>query len=210
VEVADNGPGIAPADLPLVWDPFWTTKRGGEGTGLGLAVVHEIVSRLGGEADVESEPGAGAQFRITLPAVEPPAAVDDAADGESLAESARQPLDVLVVDADREAAAFVTRLLSSRGHAVVATHGADDALALVTQGADVVLLTATLAADANGSSNGDARPLLDRLRAAAGAGAPRMVVVTDGDAAPPPLADGDVVVAKPFDVEQLRRSVEGE
>ena len=70
VEVADTGPGIAPADLARIWDPFWTTKSEGEGTGLGLAVVHGIVTAHGGTIEAESELGRGARFTISLPAAD--------------------------------------------------------------------------------------------------------------------------------------------
>ncbi|WP_325644896.1 PAS domain S-box protein [Humidesulfovibrio sp.] len=65
--VEDQGPGIAPDVLGRIFDPFFTTKGPGEGTGLGLAVVHGIVASLGGAVWVESEPGQGARFLVLLP-----------------------------------------------------------------------------------------------------------------------------------------------
>ena len=67
VEVRDDGPGISKQDLPRVFDPFFTTKPVGSGMGLGLAVCHGIVTSLGGEITVESEPGKGATVRVALP-----------------------------------------------------------------------------------------------------------------------------------------------
>jgi two-component system NtrC family sensor kinase len=67
VEVTDSGAGIAPNVLPHVFEPFYTTKAAGSGTGLGLSVTHTIVTRLGGEIAVESEPGGGTTFRVSLP-----------------------------------------------------------------------------------------------------------------------------------------------
>jgi len=67
LEVADDGCGIEPADLPKLYDPFFTTKPIGEGTGLGLAISHSIVSGHGGTISVESQPGRGTRFRIELP-----------------------------------------------------------------------------------------------------------------------------------------------
>jgi signal transduction histidine kinase len=65
--VADNGPGI-PADvLPRIFDPFFTTKDVGEGSGLGLSIVHGIVERHGGNISVSSEVGVGTRFVVTLP-----------------------------------------------------------------------------------------------------------------------------------------------
>jgi signal transduction histidine kinase len=68
VEIRDNGPGIAPEHLGRIFEPFFTTKPVGEGTGLGLSICHGIVSGLGGELSVESQPGQGATFRVLLPA----------------------------------------------------------------------------------------------------------------------------------------------
>jgi signal transduction histidine kinase len=68
IDVSDTGAGI-PADvLPRVFDPFFTTKADGEGTGLGLSICHGIVAAAGGTIEVESRPGRGTRFRVTLPA----------------------------------------------------------------------------------------------------------------------------------------------
>ena len=68
IHVSDNGPGIPPEVMERMFDPFFTTKR--SGTGLGLPTVHRIVEAQGGVLAVESEPGQGATFRITLPAAD--------------------------------------------------------------------------------------------------------------------------------------------
>jgi two-component system sensor histidine kinase PilS (NtrC family) len=65
VRVNDTGEGIATADLGQIFEPFFSTKSGG--TGLGLALVHRIVQDHGGEIDVQSRPGAGSTFTLTLP-----------------------------------------------------------------------------------------------------------------------------------------------
>ncbi|MCI0462879.1 MAG: PAS domain S-box protein [Gemmataceae bacterium] len=67
IEVADNGCGIDPTDLPKLFDPFFTTKDVGEGTGLGLSITHNIVTAHGGRIEVDSSPGQGSCFRIYLP-----------------------------------------------------------------------------------------------------------------------------------------------
>ena len=65
--VADNGPGIPATVLPHVLEPFYTTKKVGEGTGLGLAMVHGIVTEHGGSISIESEEGEGTRIDILLP-----------------------------------------------------------------------------------------------------------------------------------------------
>ena len=65
--VADTGTGIAPENLAKIFNPFFTTKEPGQGTGLGLSLSHGIVERLGGAITVASEPGHGATFTVSLP-----------------------------------------------------------------------------------------------------------------------------------------------
>jgi signal transduction histidine kinase len=67
ITVTDDGPGIPPDVLPRIFDPFFTTKDVGEGSGLGLSIVHGIVERHGGTIAVDSEVGRGTSFTITLP-----------------------------------------------------------------------------------------------------------------------------------------------
>jgi signal transduction histidine kinase len=67
LQVADTGPGIAPEDLPHLFEPYFTRKEGG--TGLGLAIARRIAEEHGGRLEVESPPGMGATFTFWLPAV---------------------------------------------------------------------------------------------------------------------------------------------
>jgi PAS domain S-box-containing protein len=65
--VEDGGPGIAPEHLERIWDPFFTTKPTGQGTGLGLTVTHAVVSRHGGTIRAENRAEGGARFIVRLP-----------------------------------------------------------------------------------------------------------------------------------------------
>ncbi len=67
VSVADNGKGIAPERLTRIFEPFYTTKEPGRGTGLGLSVCHRIIKQHGGQIRVESQIGVGSEFTISLP-----------------------------------------------------------------------------------------------------------------------------------------------
>ena len=74
IEVRDTGPGIPPADLDHIFDPFYTTKHHSEereGTGLGLTIVHQIVQEHHGYIEVESQPGRGTAFFVNLPIRQP-------------------------------------------------------------------------------------------------------------------------------------------
>jgi two-component system NtrC family sensor kinase len=66
-EVVDHGEGIRRADLPKIFEPFYTTKPPGRGTGLGLSICYAIVAEHGGRIEVDSTPGEGSVFRIVLP-----------------------------------------------------------------------------------------------------------------------------------------------
>ena len=71
MEVEDTGAGIPPDVLPHVFDPFFSTKEVGQGTGLGLAVSDAIVKAHGGRIEVESCAGIGSIFAVVLPAPQP-------------------------------------------------------------------------------------------------------------------------------------------
>jgi signal transduction histidine kinase len=79
IEVADSGVGIAPEDVAKIYDPFFTTKGVGRGTGLGLAVTYGIVQEHSGHISVLSTPGLGTTFCITLPTSDPRARLQAAA-----------------------------------------------------------------------------------------------------------------------------------
>jgi signal transduction histidine kinase len=70
IAISDDGPGIPSDVIPRIFDPFFTTKDVGEGSGLGLSIVHGIVDRHGGRIDVKSRVGEGTTFRVFLPAAE--------------------------------------------------------------------------------------------------------------------------------------------
>ncbi|MBN1993232.1 MAG: GAF domain-containing protein [Anaerolineae bacterium] len=71
-EISDTGHGIQPEHLDKIFDPFFTTKEVGQGTGLGLSISYGIVKKHGGDIDVDSTPGQGTTFTLTLSGVQPP------------------------------------------------------------------------------------------------------------------------------------------
>jgi two-component system, NtrC family, sensor kinase len=70
-DVEDNGVGISPEMAPQIFQPFYSTKPAGEGSGLGLSISREIVLAHGGTIEVSSQPGRGSRFRVTLPLAAP-------------------------------------------------------------------------------------------------------------------------------------------
>ena len=138
VEVEDTGAGISPSVAGRIFDPFFTTKPVGVGTGLGLSICHQIVSSVGGQISVTSEPGRGSCFRVTFPATT--AATADVADDANGPRSTGVRSRVLVVD-DEPALGRSTQLLLAPQHDVVPVTRARDALARLSAGErfDVIL-----------------------------------------------------------------------
>jgi CheY-like chemotaxis protein len=125
--VKDNGHGMDESTMERIFDPFFSTKGPTEGTGLGLSVIHGIVSKLGGAISVESKPGVGSQFTVYLPRVETPIhIVADTAPMPVLCGNER----ILLVD-DEENIIFGTeRMLKKLGYRVVSQTDPEQALKL--------------------------------------------------------------------------------
>jgi CheY-like chemotaxis protein len=116
LEVKDSGVGIAPEELPRIFEPFYTTKEAGHGTGLGLATVDGIVSQSGGHIEVESAPERGTTVRVLFPlTVEPIPSAPAAGHPRGRAPSGR----ILVVDDEPQVRAILVRTLRADGHDVV-------------------------------------------------------------------------------------------
>jgi signal transduction histidine kinase/ActR/RegA family two-component response regulator len=141
--VSDSGHGIQPEITDRIFDPFFTTKRVGEGTGLGLSVVHGIVTNCGGEIEVKSELGKGTTFDLYFPLN------DEAADKE-LSEEKRLPVGkerILFVDDERELVTALSSGLESLGYDVVPSLGPEDALDAFranSEGFDLVITDMTM------------------------------------------------------------------
>ncbi len=134
LEVSDNGQGIPSEILPRIFDPFFTTKAPGVGTGLGLSICHGIVTSLGGQITVHSEPGEGTTFRVVLPTIPDDAETLDSETPESTRPSPGGPrARVLVVDDEVQIANTLRELLALE-HDVVATTSGREALGLVRLG----------------------------------------------------------------------------
>jgi PAS domain S-box-containing protein len=116
IEVSDTGKGIPPHQLNLIFEPYFTTKQPGSGTGLGLSVVHGIVQTYHGEITVESREGVGTTFSVYLPVA-----------GRALPDELEKPLalpggneQILVVDDEEAIAAMCREILTSLGYRVTA------------------------------------------------------------------------------------------
>lgn len=116
LSVSDDGPGIPPEIRDRLFEPFYTTKPIGKGSGLGLAVVHGLVSDMGGSVSVESTPGKGAVFSVLLNSTEAAAAVEAEEAGGLPSGTER----VLLVDDEADVAGVIRRVLLRLGYRVEA------------------------------------------------------------------------------------------
>lgn len=136
VKVIDSGVGIPADKLQKVFEPFYTTKRTGEGTGLGLSTVYGIVKQTGGFIFVDSFQGHGSEFTVYLPVSThaqqgqaeklPSANTHSARQGEGV---------VLLVEDEAPVRAFATRALRLKGYTVLEAGSAEEALRLLEDGA---------------------------------------------------------------------------
>jgi two-component system, cell cycle sensor histidine kinase and response regulator CckA len=127
LSVSDTGHGMTPTQLEHIFDPYFTTKDRGEGTGLGLSVVHGIVKAHGGSMEVHSEVGKGSTFTVYLPAVrEEVASVGDAGPEVPLGSNEH----ILLVDDEPVVAKMSKEMLQQMGYEVSAQSDSTEALTL--------------------------------------------------------------------------------
>jgi CheY-like chemotaxis protein len=201
--VTDTGRGIAEDIRDRIFEPFFTTKGDASGTGLGLAVVHGIVTQHGGEVEVASEPGRGATFKVVLPRHAAPGerASQPKTGLDALPAGAGQR--VLLVEDNLAVRRAIERLLARLRYDVTAAGSAEEAEALAGSQPFALLLTDMVLPGRSGST------LANRLRARW----PRLPVVlmsgyTEDEIARDQAAKGEVrFLQKPVDLATLAREV---
>ncbi|MFH1915028.1 MAG: response regulator [Pseudomonadota bacterium] len=124
LSVADTGPGIDPEVVGRIFDPFFTTKPQGEGTGMGLAMVHGIVRRHDGHLELENAPGRGVAFHVFLPRI----SVAERPAAEATAELVFRDGRILFVDDEKPLTDIGREMLESCGFEVVARTSSIEAL----------------------------------------------------------------------------------
>jgi PAS domain S-box-containing protein len=202
IEVSDTGTGIPQADLDRIFDPFFSTKEVGRGTGLGLSMVFGFAKQSHGSVDVRSAEGSGTTFRIFLPKADT-SALQPPAQDEPPAQGGKET--ILCVEDDRKIRDYVTMQLENLGYNVIVAANADEALAIVRQGAAFDLLFTDIVMP--GTMNG--RQLAETLMA----GRPSLrVLFTSGysDGALPlqgRMGQGIPLLTKPYRRAELARLV---
>jgi signal transduction histidine kinase len=196
--VRDTGIGMPDAVRRRVFDPFFTTK-GERGTGLGLSVVYGIVTRHGGDVDVESHLGRGTTFTMRLPIGPPVPPPEPVAPPATMSRAGR----VLVVEDEQEVREILTNVLRSDGHAVVACEdGARALIELEADGFDLVITDLGMP----GLSGWDVARAVKELRP----GTPVAMVTGWSEQIDPAQAGSegiDYLIAKPFRRQEIRTMV---
>jgi signal transduction histidine kinase/CheY-like chemotaxis protein len=145
LSVTDTGCGIDPAIMDRIFDPYFTTKEFGKGSGLGLSVVHGIVSAHDGAIRIDSEPGKGATFNILLPPA--PAQQRDPSQQASTAALPRGNESILLVDDEPTLVDLTQQMLTHLGYRVEAQTNPVRALDLFRtkpEGYDLVITDMTM------------------------------------------------------------------
>lgn len=196
--VSDDGPGIPLPHLEQIFDPFFTTKAPGEGTGLGLSLVHSIITEHGGEIRVDSGLGEGTTFRVDLPRTLEPAGPPNAGEAEPVPQPS---LRVLVVDDEAAIRRLLVRFLERGGHSVDEADEGGAALALIERGEYDLILSDLRMPGVGGEA------LLERLRER---GLSDRVVFLTGDqsdAVARLQVAGVPVLHKPIQLHEVARAV---
>ncbi|HSR10887.1 MAG TPA: ATP-binding protein, partial [Thermodesulfobacteriota bacterium] len=129
LRVTDTGQGMTPEIMKRIFDPYFTTKEVGKGTGLGLAVVHGIVKSYGGAISVASEPGRGSTFDVYLPRIDGRGEIGADQRGED--RPAAEDEHILVVDDEQMLAEVLQEMLSTLGYRTSARTSSIEALELI-------------------------------------------------------------------------------
>jgi signal transduction histidine kinase/ActR/RegA family two-component response regulator len=138
LEVADDGPGITSEALPRIFDPFFSTKKQGRGTGLGLSVSHGLIRDHGGELRVETQVGQGTTFQVILPV--PGAAIPEPSSEKPADKATGTGKEILVVDDEEAVVDLFLDLLRAMGHTIdTATTGLQALRKLEVRDYDLVI-----------------------------------------------------------------------
>jgi signal transduction histidine kinase/CheY-like chemotaxis protein/CHASE3 domain sensor protein len=202
VAVSDTGTGMSPEVAARAFEPFYTTKPEGQGTGLGLSQVYGFVKQSGGHIKIYSEPGEGTTIKLYLPRstaavawTAPPLVVPEDGGGET----------VLVVEDDEAVRVAVTDMLTELGYAVLRAENAEQALAILNAGAkaDILFTDVVMPGALNTRELAHrAREILPNVKVLFTSGYTQNAIVHNGR-----LDEGVELLSKPYRKDDLARKL---
>jgi PAS domain S-box-containing protein len=200
VAFRDTGPGIAEEIQERIFEPFFSTKPVGAGTGLGLSVAHGIVKSHGGVIRVRSAPGKGAAFFVYLPEAATAAPPQPRAEPDS---GGLQRIRILLVDDDENVLHVTKGMLEGLGHEVVAArtgHEALDSFAAMPEAIDLAIIDEVMPRMPGSAVAAELRRLQPRL--------PCLITSGHGPPTGALLAEARLdFLAKPYEMSQLAEAV---
>ena len=198
LRVSDTGEGIPDDVLPHMFEPFYTTKGPGRGTGLGLATVYGIVKQAGGYIDVHSKLGEGTTFSVYWP-LSYQSPVAEMPPAEVLAARPDLAVRILLVEDEEPVRKVVERILEERGHEVASVSSAHEALELLQADGFDLLLTDVVMPGMSGRTLVEAARVQERC--------PKVIFMSgyDEDSLTERGASGgnDPLIQKPFTPDSL-------
>ena len=203
--MSDRGMGMDAATLARVFEPFFSTKEVGQGTGLGLSTVYGIVSQAGGHVSVYSEPGEGTTFRVCFPAVAASGELRAPDDEPSLAAARTGTETILVVEDEGSVRSLASEVLRRSGYRVLVAADGAEAVAVADAHDGVVDLLVTDVVLPGIRGVAVAEQLLARrpnLRVLYISGYTESAIVKGGE-----LTEDIEFLAKPFQTGELARRV---
>lgn len=204
LEVRDTGTGIQDSIIDRVYEPFFTTKEVGQGSGLGLSMVYGFAKQSNGAILIESDQGAGTSVRIYLPSAEAPSTVVKIEPGDDSLPYGQGQL-VLVVEDDPAVSELVTKQLKKLNYRILQAHTGHEGLALLQreEKPDLLITDIVLPGDLDGAQVADqSLQLLPDLPVIFISGYSRGVLQDRHN-----LRDHFELLNKPFSMEQLAKSV---
>ncbi|GFE62429.1 PAS domain S-box protein [Geobacter sp. AOG2] len=203
---SDLGSGMDDETLSHIFEPFYTTKASGSGTGLGLSTVYGIVKQHNGYIDVHSRVGRGSVFRIYLPLFTPEAGPETGKPGPDAVESMGAAT-VLLVEDNRMVMEMVKELLESHGHTVFAANTPKEAIAIAREKTRSInlLVSDVVMPQMNGPElHGCLSQFIPGLKVLYMSGYANNVAVHGGA-----LEEGVNFIAKPFTTEAFMKRMSG-
>ncbi len=198
IEVRDTGEGMNEDVRKHLFEPYFTTKERGKGSGLGLSTIHGIIAQSGGRIEVESAPGAGSSFRIYLPKLQEPFSLPRSLEGITRLTGSET---VLVVEDEPQVRSYTCAALKAYGYRVLAAGNAQDAQVIFERemaGIDLVLTDVVMPGLSGRDLAAKLAQLQPTVRILYMSGYTSDIITSHGV-----LEEGLVLLEKPFSPEEL-------